>query len=367
LPECHYKKYQLKKSYPFREEWMAGTFTQTLVRFGLRHQACVVLSRPRLHSLLLAVAVFLAPQVSPAVAEFPDRTITIVVPSGAGGGLDLLGRFVAGQLTTKLQQSAIVENKTGAGTLVGTEAVSKATPDGYTLLVGGSSNMSLNPTLFKNIKYDAVNDFIPITYLVEYPMVLVARKDLPVSTFKELVDYAGSNRGKLSFASAGVGSGQHVWTTILFKGLGLEVTHVPFRGSAGAYAELLSGRVDLMLDNISAAQPQIQNGSLKPLAVSSTFRASQLPSVPTIAESGVDFEAISWMAIFAPRGTPPEIVGKLRASIDTIRASSEFQEFVQRNGGRRSEVVTDEQRLRYVSEDLKKWKILIERDNLVMQ
>jgi tripartite-type tricarboxylate transporter receptor subunit TctC len=346
---------------------MAGTFTQTLVRFGLRHQACVVLSRPRLHSLLLAVAVFLAPQVSPAVAEFPDRTITIVVPSGAGGGLDLLGRFVAGQLTTKLQQSAIVENKTGAGTLVGTEAVSKATPDGYTLLVGGSSNMSLNPTLFKNIKYDAVNDFIPITYLVEYPMVLVARKDLPVSTFKELVDYAGSNRGKLSFASAGVGSGQHVWTTILFKGLGLEVTHVPFRGSAGAYAELLSGRVDLMLDNISAAQPQIQNGSLKPLAVSSTFRASQLPSVPTIAESGVDFEAISWMAIFAPRGTPPEIVGKLRASIDTIRASSEFQEFVQRNGGRRSEVVTDEQRLRYVSEDLKKWKILIERDNLVMQ
>lgn len=299
-------------------------------------------------------------------AEFPDRAITIVVPSGAGGGLDLLGRFVAGQLT-KLQQSAIVENKTGAGTLVGTEAVSKATPDGYTLLVGGSSNMSLNPTLFKNIKYDAINDFVPITYLVEYPMVLVARKDIPVSTFKDLVVYAAVNPGKLSFASAGVGSGQHVWATILFKGLGLDVTHVPFRGSAGAYTELLAGRVDLMLDNISAAQPQIQAGALKPIAVSSTFRASQLPDVPTITESGVDFEAISWMAIFAPRGTPADVVGKLRASLDTIRQSQEFTEFVQRNGGRRSEVVTDDQRIRYVADDLKKWKILIERNNLVMQ
>ena len=299
-------------------------------------------------------------------AEFPDRAITIVVPSGAGGGLDLLGRFVAGQLT-KLQQPAVVENKTGAGTLVGTEAVSKAAPDGYTLLVGGSSNMSLNPTLFKNIKYDAINDFVPITYLVEYPMVLVARKDIPASTFKDLVAYSATNPGKLSFASAGVGSGQHVWTAILFKGLGLDVTHVPFRGSAGAYTELLAGRVDLMLDNISAAQPQIQAGALKPIAVSSTFRASQLPDVPTIDESGVDFEAISWMAIFAPRGTPADVVGKLRVSLDTIRQSQEFAEFVQRNGGRRSEVVTDDQRTRYVADDLKKWKILIERDNLVMQ
>ncbi len=301
-----------------------------------------------------------------AAAEFPDRTITIVVPSGAGGGLDLLGRFVAGQLT-KLQLSAIVENKTGAGTLVGTEAVSKALPDGHTLLVGGSSNMSLNPTLFKNIKYDAINDFVPITYLVEYPMVLVARKGIPASTFIDLVAYAAANPGKLSFASAGVGSGQHVWTTILFKGLGLDVTHVPFRGSAGAYTELLAGRVDLMLDNISAAQPQIQAGALKPIAVSSTFRASQLPDVPTIAESGVDFEAISWMAIFAPRGTPPDVIGKLRASLDTIRQSQEFAEFVRRNGGRRSEVVTDDQRARYVADDVKKWKILIERHNLVMQ
>lgn len=301
-----------------------------------------------------------------AAAEFPDRTITIVVPSGAGGGLDLLGRFVADQLT-KLQQSAVVENKTGAGTLVGTEAASKAPPDGYTLLVGGSSNMSLNPTLFKNIKYDAINDFVPITYLVEYPMVLVARKDMPASTFKELVAYAAANPGELSFASAGVGSGQHVWTAILFKGLGLDVRHIPFRGSSGAYTELLAGRVDLMLDNISAAQPQIQAGALKPIAVSSTYRASQLPDVPTIAESGVDFEAISWMAIFAPRGTPAEVVGKLRASLDAIRQSPEFAEFVQRNGGRRSEVVTDDQRTRYVADDLKKWKILIERDNLVMQ
>ena len=338
--------------------WASAQALRTLELLGL----------PPLHLYVAAISlVAIIPSASRTVAaEFPDRAITIVVPSGAGGGLDLLGRFIAGQLT-KLRQSAIVENKTGAGTLVGTEAVSKAPPDGYTLLVGGSSNMSLNPTLFKNIKYDAINDFVPITYLVEYPMVLVARKDIPVSTFKDLVAYAAANPGKLSFASAGVGSGQHVWTTILFKGLGLNVTHVPFRGSAGAYTELLAGRVDLMLDNISAAQPQIQAGALKPIAVSSTFRASQLPDVPTIAESGVDFEAISWMAIFAPRGTPADAVGKLRASLDTIRQSQEFAEFVQRNGGRRSEVVTDDQRMRYVADDVKKWKILIERDNLVMQ
>ncbi len=331
---------------------------------------CPAATRTRANTINLAFAALLLAYLDGpgivAAQEFPSRTITIVVPSGAGGGLDMLGRFVATQLT-KSQLPAIVENRTGAGTLVGTESVAKAPPDGYTLLVGGSSNMSLNPTLFKNIKYDAINDFVPITYLVEYPMVLVVRKDLPISTFVELKAYAEKNPGKLKFGSAGVGTGQHVWTTILFKGLGLNVTHIPFRGSAGAYTELLAGRIDLMLDNISAAQSHIQAGSLKAIAVSSTFRASQLPEIPTLAEQGVDFEAISWMAIFAPRGTPPNVVAKLRSSIDAIRQSREFQDFVQRNGGRRSEVVSEEQRLRYVADDLKKWKVLIERDNLVMQ
>ena len=302
-----------------------------------------------------------------AAQDFPSRTLTIVVPTGAGGGMDLLGRFAAAQLSQRLQQSVVVENKVGAGTLLGTETVRNASPDGYTLLVGGSSNMSLNPGLFKNIRYDAINDFIPVGYLVEYPMVLVARKDFPASNFKELRDLVSASPGKFNYASAGAGTGQHVWTELLFKDIGLNVTHIPFKGSAGAYIEILAGRVDFMMDNISAAQPHIRAGSIKPIAVSSTFRAAQLPDVPTIDENGVKFEAISWMGIFAPKETPRDVIAKLTKELETIRQSPELKTFVERNGGRRSEIAGDQQRASYLANDLQKWKTLIERHDLVMQ
>ena len=281
--------------------------------------------------------------------------------------MDLLGRFAAAQLSQRLSQSVVVENKVGAGTLLGTETVKNAQPDGYTLLVGGSSNMSLNPGLFKNIRYDAINDFIPVGYLVEYPMVLLARKDFPASSFKELRTLASASPGKFNYASAGAGTGQHVWTELLFKDIGLNVTHIPFKGSAGAYIEILAGRIDLMMDNISAAQPHIRAGNIKPIAVSSTFRAAQLPDVPTIEENGVKFEAISWMGIFAPKGTPRDVIAKLNKELETIRQSPELLAFVERNGGRRSEVAGEQQRARYLANDLQKWKVLIQRHNLVMQ
>lgn len=315
----------------------------------------------------LAAVALLAGAPQAASQDFPVRTVTIVVPTGAGGGMDLLGRFAAAQLSQRLQQGVVVENKTGAGTLVGTETVRNASPDGYTLLVGGSSNMSLNPGLFKNIKYDAINDFIPVGYLVEYPMVLLARKDIPASNFKELRALAAASPGKFNYASAGAGTGQHVWTELLFKDIGLDVTHIPFKGSAGAYTEILAGRVDLMMDNISAAQPHIRAGSVKPIAVSSTFRAAQLPEVPTIEENGVKFEAISWMGIFAPKNTPPAVIARLTRELEAIRQSPELLAFVERNGGRRSEIAGEQQRSSYLANDLKKWKTLIERHNLVMQ
>ena len=305
---------------------------------------------------------------SPASAsDYPTRPITIIVPSGAGGGLDLLGRYVAAELTQQLGQGVVVDNKTGAGTMIGTEVASKKPADGYNLLVGGSSNMALNPTLFKNIKYDALNDFTPVAILVEYPMILLGRKDLPASTFSEFKALAAAAPHRLSYASAGVGSGQHVWTDILLREQGLDLIHVPFGGSAGGYTELLAGRVDIMMDNISAARTYVAADMLKPLAVTSNTRATQLPDVPTLKELGADFEVLSWMGIFAPRDTPPEVLAKLSDSLEAIRKSKGFAAFVDRNGGRLAAPMTSAQRDRYVAQDLATWKAPIERFGLQMQ
>jgi len=299
--------------------------------------------------------------VSALAQEYPARPIRLIVPIGAGGGTDILARHVAQKLGEQFRQAAIVENRPGAGSLIGTEYVAKAAADGYTLLVGGIFNMVMNRALLRNLPYEPLRDFVPLGYISAYPFVLVARADLPGSSLKELVQYAKERPGKLTYGSAGLGTLQHVWGTILFKSLGLDMVHVPFKGAPAAHQEMLAGRLDVMLDNLSAAKHHVQAGRLKALAVSSAGRSPQLDGVPTLNETGlVSFEGESWFALFAPAGTPGPVLATLRSALAGINRDAEFAGRVERDGGRVL-VIPPERHVAFLREEIERWSSLVTR------
>ena len=298
--------------------------------------------------------------------EYPARPIRLIVPIGAGGGTDILARHVAQKLGEQFRQAAIVENRPGAGSLIGTEYVAKAAPDGYTLLVGGIFNMVMNRALLRNLPYEPLRDFVPLGYISAYPFVLVARADLPGSSLQELVQYAKERPGKLTYGSAGLGTLQHVWGTILFKSLGLDMVHVPFKGAPAAHQEMLAGRLDVMLDNLSAAKHHVQAGRLKALAVSSAGRSPQLDGVPTLNETGlVSFEGESWFALFAPAGTPGPVLATLRSALAGINRDAEFAGRVERDGGRVL-VIPPERHIAFLREEIERWSSLVTRYNVTV-
>ena len=304
--------------------------------------------------------------VSALAQEYPARPIRLIVPIGAGGGTDILARHVAQKLGEQFRQAAIVENRPGAGSLIGTEYVAKAAPDGYTLLVGGIFNMVMNRALLKNLPYEPLRDFVPLGYISAYPFVLVARADLPGSSLQELVQYAKERPGKLTYGSAGLGTLQHVWGTILFKSLGLDMVHVPFKGAPAAHQEMLAGRLDVMLDNLSAAKHHVQAGRLKALAVSSAGRSPQLDGVPTLNETGlVSFEGESWFALFAPAGTPGPVLATLRSALAVVNRDAEFAGRVERDGGRVL-VIPPERHIAFLREEIERWSSLVTRYNVTV-
>src|SRR4051812_11079217 len=241
---------------------------------------------------------------SPANAqEFPARPLRLIVPTPRGGGTDIIGRNVAQSMTERFRFPAYVENKPGAGSLVGTDFVAKAPPDGHTLLVGGIFNMVMNSALIAKLSYDPERDFVPVGYISAYPFVVLTRPDLP-TTLADFVSYAKQRPGKLNYGSAGLGALQHVWGAILVKSLGLDMVHVPYKGGAAAEADLVAGRLELMFDNLSAVKQFIEAGQLKALGVSSPARTKDFPAVPTLKETGLaSFEGESWFGLFAPAAT----------------------------------------------------------------
>jgi tripartite-type tricarboxylate transporter receptor subunit TctC len=296
-----------------------------------------------------------------AAQDYPARPVRLIVPIGPGGGTDILGRHVAQKLGERLKQSVIVENRPGAGSLVGTEYAAKAAPDGYTLLVGGIFNMVMNPALMKSLPYDPLRDFVPLGYVSAYPFVLVARSDLPASSLAELVDYAKARPGKLTYGSAGIGTLQHVWGAILFKSLGLDLVHVPFKAAPAAHQEMLAGRLDVMIDNLSAAKAHVQAGRLKALAVTGGQRSRELESVPTVNETGLArFEGESWFALFAPAAAPANAVGTLRAALAEVLQDREFAGRIERDGGRVLAIAPAEQR-RFLEDEVGRWTALVAR------
>jgi len=269
------------------------------------------------HSLAAVVAIGIVVASSAVHAqEYPSRTVRIVVPQPPGGGTDTIARLIADRLSKQLGQAFIVENRPGAGTLVGTEVVARAAPDGYTLLVGLNGNMAVNPSLYKNLSYDPIRDFTPVAMLANYPFLLVVNKDLPAKSVKDLIAMAKAKPGTINYASAGNGTGQHL-AMELFKMLtGANFTHVPYRGAQAAYIDVFSGQVPIFFDNISTAAAQVKGGMVRALAITTKERSKKLPELPTIAESGIPtYEYHTWFGLWAPNKTPRPIIEKLNAEV----------------------------------------------------
>jgi tripartite-type tricarboxylate transporter receptor subunit TctC len=297
---------------------------------------------------------------------FPTRPVRLVVPTGPGGGYDFIARQLADKLPEELGQQIVVENRAGAAGQIGTQAVAAAPADGHTLLVGGIFNMVMNRALIKTLPYDPVRDFVPLGYISAYPFVLVSRSDLPASSFAELVRYAKERPGKLTYGSAGIGTLQHVWGAILFKSLGLDAVHVPFKGAPPAHQEMLAGRLDVMIDNLSAAKHHVQSGRLKAFAVTSEQRSPQLPQVPTVNESGlVRFDGESWFALFAPVATPAGAVDTLRGALAEVLRERDFAERVERDGGRVLAIAPAAQR-KFLQDEVERWSGLVARHGVTI-
>jgi len=267
--------------------------------------------------ILTAVAISLLGLLSVANAdEYPSRPIRLIVPFAAGGGADVVARIVSKKASEILGQAIVVENKGGAAGAIGTEQVAKASPDGYTLLLGQSGPISINPAVYEKLPYDAIKDFQPITLTTVYPYILVVNAKSPAKTLQDLVAEAKKNPGKLNYGSAGVGGANQLVTELLSERAGIKMTNVSYRGTAPAVQDLIAGRVDLVFSDPVSALGQLQSGNLRALAVSSKTRSDIAPQVPTVAESGyAGFDAVGWHGILAPAHTPPAIVNKLHDAI----------------------------------------------------
>lgn len=287
---------------------------------------------------------------------YPSRPIRIIVPTTPGGGYDNLGRMVAEKLSPELGGvGVVVENRTGGGTLVGTQAAAAAAPDGYTLVVGGLANMALNSGLYRNPQYDPVTDFIPIALVASFSYCLVARKDLAQNSLAELIAFGKSNPGKLIMATGGTGSGQHVAAVMLRKLAGIDMVEVPYKGAQAAYTDLVGGRVDLFFDNTTTAQPLVEAGRIKAIATSGARRDASMPGVPTAVEAGLaGMELESWLGIFAPARTPAAVVERLRTAMAAVSRQPDLRKRLEGGGWRMLDMSAADTE-RYVRAEAQRW------------
>jgi tripartite-type tricarboxylate transporter receptor subunit TctC len=263
---------------------------------------------------------------NPARAEFPERTVTLVVPFAAGGTIDVIARVMADKLKAKWNVPVIVENKIGAGNVVGATAVARATPDGHTLLFANTS-VSVNPSLFKSLPFDTERDLAPVIYLFPSPNVLLAQKRLNAGNLKDVVALAKARPQPLTYGSVGKGSFHHLSMELFKSEAKVELVHVPYRGVAPAMLGFVRGEVDLYCSDIPGAIGQIKSGELKPLAITSKRRARLLPDVPSMAEAGLpNYDASGYVGIVTTGGTPPDVLAKLNKAIGEVANEPEFKE-----------------------------------------
>jgi tripartite-type tricarboxylate transporter receptor subunit TctC len=314
---------------------------------------------------LLSVAVIVG-GAGLAFAEYPDKPVHLLLPFPPGGAVDIVARVMTAKMAADLGQPIIIENKSGAGGIVATEAVAKSTADGYTLLLT-TPNHTINAALRASLPYDTEKDLVPISIIAEVPEVLVSNPQAPFKTFQEFVAYAKKNPGKLDYASAGIGTLPHVTMELLLRRLGIQVTHVPYRGAAPAMTDLLSGVVQLKLDTYATSHPNVVAGRLHMLAIASSHRSKLMPETPTIAELGLPgYEGILWIGMMAPAGTPQAVIDRLvaaskKAAADPGVAAKLDQQGVDPVGG------TPAQFAERIKRELKEWRELAASAHIKLQ
>lgn len=283
---------------------------------------------------LLLPCLLAAASVSAAHADdYPTRPIRLIVPFAAGGGNDTVARLVGDSLAKRLGQAVVVDNRPGAGGVVGAEAAARAPADGYTLFLGGVGSHAINPNLHKDLPYDPIKDFAAVSLLASAPLILVVHPSVPAQSVQELIAYARSHPGKLNYASNGNGSSSHLAAVMFASMTGTDMVHIPYKGLSPALTDLLSGQDQLMFSSVVAILPHVRAGKLRALAVTSRKRMALLPDIPTIAESGVaNYETSSWYGILAPAGTPPEIVRRLHDEIVKVLAQDDVRNALAREG-----------------------------------
>jgi tripartite-type tricarboxylate transporter receptor subunit TctC len=290
--------------------------------------------RPALRVALFVAALALAtlPATQAVAQPYPVRPIKVIVPFSPGGAVDGPMRVIAQELGKRLGQQVVIENKPGAGAMIGAEIVAKSPPDGYTLLLASQTN-AIGATLYSKLPFDPIEDFAPISLLGREPGVLVVHPDVPAKSLQEFVAYAKSKPGEINYASSGNGSGQHLFMAMLTSMTGMKLTHVPYKGSGQATADLLGGQVAASIPGTAGMVGHIRAGKLRALAVTGAKRSPQLPDVPTVAESEVPgYEAYVWMGMLAPRGTPPAIIDKLNQELRAALTAGEVRAYMNTAG-----------------------------------
>lgn len=321
---------------------------------------------------LMAALVALAgawPCAQAQTSDWPNRPITLIVPFAAGGGIDANARLQALVLGEILGQSVVVENVGAAAGTVGSARVARAAPDGYTLLIGNSGTHAFSQSLYRQAPYDAIGDFAPVGLVSELPRILIARKDFPAGNLQEFIAHVKANQDALKFGSAGVGSGTHLPCALLNLALGVDVTHVPYRGSGGAMQDLIGGRIDYMCDTIQTGAAQVKGGSVKAIAVMAKSRVPGIPDIPTAAEQGLaGVEATVWNGFFFPKGTPRPIIEKMNRALQDMAERPDVRQKMEALG---LEIVARERRTpEYLAamlpEEIERWARVIKKAGISM-
>ncbi len=312
-----------------------------------------------MHPTKLAIAVLAAFAALPATAQnYPNRAIRLVVPSSPGGGTDITGRIVAQKLSEQLGQQVVVDNRAGAGTIIGNEIVAKAPPDGYTLLMG-LSTLAINPSMYEKLPYDALRDFAPVSLAVMSPNVLTVHPSLPAKTVKEFIALAKAKPGTITYGSAGQGTSPHLSGELLKVLAKIDIVHVPFKGSGQSVISSLAGEIVSNFPSVPTAIPYIKAGKLRALGVTTAKRTQALPDVPSIAEAGVPgYEATQWFGVLAPAGTPRAIIDKLNAEMIKLLKSPDVRDrFIA--DGTEPAPTTPEEFTAYIKSETDKWTRVI--------
>ena len=312
-------------------------------------------------SVLLSVGV-----ASPALAQgFPTKPVKIVATFEPGGASDILARLIAPKLSETLGQSVLVENRPGAGGNIGTDYVAKSAPDGHTLVMGYIGTHAVNPTLYPKIPFDAVKDFAPVAFVASIPSALVVHPSVAAKSVGELIALAKSRPGQLNYGSGGAGTAPHLAAELFKTIAGVDIVHVPYKGSGPAVTDLLGGQISLMFNTMIQTIPHVQSGKLRALAVTSAKRSNAMPELPTLAESGLPgYAMVGWFGVLAPAGTPKDVVNRLNVEILKILNQADVKERLAKLGSEPTDIVTPEQFGDYIKMELTKWEKVIKSSGM---